>query len=96
MECLRDQINVALVGNLRWVIELFAQNFAGFLGGFYSGFEIIFFHGKITQRSACAVRLRTPARSPLYHQRRNKSRVTTRALLKPLFFGAISSASELK
>src|SRR5580693_4967180 len=52
---LRDQINVALVRNLRRVIEFFAQNFPCFLGGFYGGFEIVFIHGKMMQPGACSV-----------------------------------------
>jgi hypothetical protein len=47
-----DQIDVALVSDLRRPVELFAQDFACFLSGFYSGFEIVFSHREYAGRSA--------------------------------------------
>jgi hypothetical protein len=89
---LRDQINVALVRNLRRVIEFFAQNFACFLGGFYGGFEIVFIHGKMMQPGACSVYDSAPRRA--HHSTTSAgAKVVSRPERspKPLFFAAISS-----
>ena len=56
---LRDQVDVALIADLDGPVELFAQDFASFLGNFNGGIEVIFAHEEMARRSAssaCATR----------------------------------------